>query len=102
MQAINAKIEATQKAQQRENEIKMAEAAAKIAEAEATGRANSVAIEAKTRAEANRVIAASLTPELVQYEALQKWNGELPRLVGGQGAVPFINVDTQSSAKPAK
>jgi hypothetical protein len=39
---------------------------------------------------------ASLTPMLIQYEALQKWNGTLPEVT--TGAVPFINVDSLHGA----
>jgi hypothetical protein len=29
--------------------------------------------------------------KLVEYEAVQKWNGELPQYVGS-GSIPFINI----------
>ena len=91
VQAINAKIEATQKSQQRENEIKTADAQAKIDAAKAGGEAQSITIKAKATADANRIIAASLTPEFVQYEALQRWDGKLPTMTGS-GAIPFVTV----------
>jgi hypothetical protein len=34
----------------------------------------------------------------VQYRALEKWNGELPQMMG-TGAVPFVNV---GGLKPAQ
>ena len=43
-------------------------------------------------AEANRELASSITDQLVQYRALEKWDGVLPRMTGNS-AVPFINVD---------
>lgn len=33
--------------------------------------------------------ALSITPELVQYMAAQKWNGQLPSATSG---MPFINI----------
>jgi regulator of protease activity HflC (stomatin/prohibitin superfamily) len=45
---------------------------------------------ADAEAYANRVKQQSLTPELVQYEAIQQWDGHLPQYTGGQ--IPFINV----------
>ena len=51
-------------------------------------------------AKANKKLADSLTPALVQYQAIQKWDGALPRLNGG-GAVPFIDVGKDLAAKPA-
>lgn len=81
--AINAKIEATQKAQQSENEVRAAEAEAKKKIATAEGEAKS-----------NRIKMESLTPQLIQYEAVQKWNGQLPQYVGS-GAIPFIGMGVQ-------
>lgn len=46
----------------------------------------------------NKTVAASITAEYVQYKALEKWNGELPQMMG-TGAVPFVNM---SAAKPQK
>lgn len=44
------------------------------------------------KAEANRILAASVTPELVQYQAVIKWDGKLPVTSLGGSAVPFIGV----------
>ena len=90
--AINSKIEATQKAQQRENELREAEAEAKKVVAKAEGEAESTLTVAKAEAEAIRLKSAALTPQIVQYEAIQKWDGMLPKF-SGSGVVPFINVD---------
>lgn len=89
--SINAKIEATQKAQQRQNEVAQARAEAEKQIEAARGVAESISIQAQAQAEANRKLAASLTPELVQYEAIQKWNGTLPT-VTAPGAMPLINL----------
>jgi regulator of protease activity HflC (stomatin/prohibitin superfamily) len=92
--SINAKIAATQIAQQRQNEIVEAKAAADKKIEEARGDAESIRLRAIAQAEANIIIARSINPTLVQYKAIEKWNGELPRLTGN-GAVPFINVETK-------
>lgn len=94
--AIDAKIGATQKAQQRENEIQQAIAEAQIRIEDARGRAESILLEAEAQAEANRLLAESLTAELVEYRALDIWDGVLPVYVGGEGPTPFVNV-TQPS-----
>lgn len=88
--AINAKIAAIQRAQQRENEVAEQKAMAAKAVADAEGFAQSTLLKAKSQAQANRILAESLTSELVQYEALQKWNGILPNVTGA--SVPFINI----------
>jgi len=46
---------------------------------------------AEAQATANERLTRSLTPQLVQYEALQKWDGKLPQMTGS-GAVPFIQI----------
>lgn len=89
--SLNAKIRATQEAEQRENEIKTTKAEALKAEEKARGEANAVMLRAQAEADANLLISKSLTPELVQYEAIKRWTGELPRMTGGS-AIPFVDV----------
>lgn len=88
--AINAKIEATQKAQQRENELQTATAQAQIEREKARGEADAKVIAAKGEAEANRLVQASLTTELVEYTKANKWNGILPTTTGG--VIPMMNI----------
>lgn len=89
--SINAKIEATQRTQQRQNEIEQTKAEAQKKIEEARGRAEAIRLEAEAQAKANLEIAKSLTPELVNYNAINKWDGVLPKMTGSQ-AVPFIDV----------
>ena len=89
--AINAKIEATQKAQQRENELQTAKAQAEIAREEARGDADAAIIAAKGRAESNKMIQASITKELIEYTKAQRWDGKLPQVTGS--SVPMINMN---------
>jgi regulator of protease activity HflC (stomatin/prohibitin superfamily) len=97
--AIDEKNRALQTTLQREQEIIKAKAEAEIKIAEARGRAESVLLEARAQSEANKLVAASITPELVRYRALDRWDGALPRLSGG-GAVPFIDVSPDVAAGP--
>lgn len=90
--ALNGKIEATQRAQQIENEIRTAKAEAEKTIATSEGAAKAILIEAEGQASANKILAASITPELVQYRALDKWNGILPTTMIPGGSAPFINV----------
>lgn len=90
--ALNAKINATQKAQQRRNEIEQAKAEAQVKIEEARGDAESVLLKARAEAEANTIVAQSLTPDLVRYRAISEWDGIMPRFVGGQAPLPFIDV----------
>lgn len=88
--ALNSKIEAMQRAQQRENELREAEAEAKKQVAQAEGQAKCAILKAESEAKANLVLAKSITPELIQWQSMQKWDGKLPQVSGT--ATPFINV----------
>lgn len=47
---------------------------------------------AEAEARANQLKQSSLTPELLQYETIQKWDGVLPKVTGKDGGV-FMNFD---------
>lgn len=74
------------------SKVAQAKAEADIKIAEARGRAESTLVEARAQADSNRILSESITPELVRYRSIDKWNGELPRFHGGGGPVPFIDV----------
>ena len=97
-EAIDSKNAATQKAQQRLNEVQQSKAEADKKIEEARGDAESLLKVAEAQAKANRLLADSLTAEFVQYQAITKWNGELPRMTGS-AAVPFIDVTGQAGLK---
>lgn len=94
VKSLNAKIEATQIALQRENEVKTAEAQAAIEIAKAKGEAESLRLRSEAEANAIRVKAQALesNPKLVDLNAVEKWDGKLPVNMYGGGPVPFINV----------
>jgi regulator of protease activity HflC (stomatin/prohibitin superfamily) len=94
--ALDAKVEATQLAQKAENEVQTATARAQIAVAEAKGRSESVLVEAEAQAEANKLLTQSITPALIQYRSIEKWDGKLPTVTGG--SIPFINMNLGASA----
>lgn len=89
--SITEKIGATQKAQQRQNEVAQARAEADKKIEEARGQADSLLKVAEAQAKANELLAESITDTLVRYKALEKWDGVLPRMTG-EGAIPFIDV----------
>jgi regulator of protease activity HflC (stomatin/prohibitin superfamily) len=88
--ALNSKIEAMQRAQQRENELREAEAEAKKQIAKADGQARCVIVQAESESKANLLLSRSVTAELIQWQAVQKWDGKLPSVTSG--ATPFIQV----------
>lgn len=89
MAALNKKIESIQRAQQRENELRETEAEAKKKIAQTEGEARSKLIRGEADAEYNRKITSTLTPSLLQYNYIQKWDGKMPYAVGGDKA-PMI------------
>lgn len=96
VEAINAKIQATQKAQQRENEVAQAKAEADKLVETARGEAESALLVAEASAKAIRIKGDALreNPRLVELSAIEKWNGVMPQFVGSN-AVPFVNVPTK-------
>lgn len=87
VKALNAKIEAVQRAQQRENELRESEAEAKKVMAKAHGEAESALIRARAESEANLTLSKSLTKELIHWQTIQKWDGQLPKAMGAEGVL---------------
>ncbi len=79
-QAIEAKVIAEQRVKQAEFEVK-----------EATQRAGAKIAEAEGLAKAQSLQKATLTQEFLQFEAIKKWDGKMPQVVGS-GNAPFINI----------
>jgi regulator of protease activity HflC (stomatin/prohibitin superfamily) len=77
--AIEQKQVAQQRAQQSEYELQQAKVEAERQIAQAQG-----------QAEAQKLIQQTLTPQLIQQQAIQKWDGKLPTVVGGNGVLPMI------------
>lgn len=98
IESINAKIEATQRAQQRQNEVAQARAEADKKIEEARGQAESILRVAEAQAKANELLAESLTFEFVQYQAITKWDGVLPRMIG-ESAIPFVDVTKEAGVQ---
>jgi regulator of protease activity HflC (stomatin/prohibitin superfamily) len=91
--AINNKLKANQFAQQRANEVAAAKAEADKAIETARGTAESQLIVARAEADSIRLKGEALSqnPRLIEYKALEQWDGKLPQMTGN-GAIPFIQV----------
>lgn len=89
--AIQQKSIAQQNAdkQKIENEaaIAKAEADKQVAITNAEAEAQKTSIAADAQAEANRKIAESLSEPLIEYQKIQKWDGKLPTVSGGNALV---------------
>lgn len=55
----------------------------------ATVQAKQKVVTATAEAKAMKLKEVSVTPELIQWEAVQKWNGKLPHIMAG-GKLPFM------------
>lgn len=91
---MQEKMAAQQQAQQAEYELQKQQMLAKAAVAKAEGEGQSILVRAKAQAEANRLLQSTLSQNLIQSMAIDKWDGTLPQVSGG--SVPFVNL------KPAK
>jgi regulator of protease activity HflC (stomatin/prohibitin superfamily) len=102
-QAINRAMEATQNAIQAENRVRQVKAEAEQAVAEAhgaaeaarqraEGEADAVLIRARADARANEIIRLSTTGSVLQYRAVQRWDGKLPLYQGGD-KLPLLTFD---------
>ena len=83
IEANTAKVEAN-----KNKEVAAVEAETKKIQAQ--GDADAALIAAEAEAQANREIAKSLTPELIQKQKYDKWNGKLPT-VSADGGSTIIN-----------
>ncbi|QCR38785.1 SPFH domain-containing protein [Nissabacter sp. SGAir0207] len=93
-ESINAKIEATQRALLRENEIAQSKAEAQKAIEQARGEAEATTLRAKAEADAIALRGDALrkNPEVLQLEAINKWNGTLPQTLTSGAATPFLSL----------
>ena len=51
----------------------------------------------QSEARANLMLRRSMSPQVMQYRALEKWNGKLPVMNGG-GALPMLTFDASKLA----
>jgi regulator of protease activity HflC (stomatin/prohibitin superfamily) len=88
--AIEAKQVAQQQVETQKQVLAQREIEAQQKVATAKGEAESILVVAQGQAKANDALSRSISPILVQYKGVEKWNGVLPQVSGG--AVPFINL----------
>ena len=88
--AINAKTTASQKAMQIENELRQSTAEARKRVAQAEGEAQAIKIRADAQAYANQKLASSLSPVLVDYKRIEKWDGKMPQVQGAASTLLSI------------
>jgi regulator of protease activity HflC (stomatin/prohibitin superfamily) len=93
--AIEAKPVAQQQVETQKQVLAQREIEAQQKVATARGEAESIQRVAQGQAKANDALSRSISPILVQYKGIEKWNGTLPQVSGG--AVPFIDLGRMGS-----
>jgi regulator of protease activity HflC (stomatin/prohibitin superfamily) len=97
--AIEAKQVAQQQVETQRQVLAQREIEAQQKVATAKGEAESILVVAQGQAKANEVLSRSISPILVQYKSVEKWNGILPQVSGS--AVPFIDLGKIEKSSPA-
>ena len=77
--AIEQKQVAQQRAQQAQYELDRAKVVAQ-----------QKIVEATAQSQAQKLLQQTLTPEIIQQQAIAKWDGRLPQVIGGKGVLPMI------------
>src|SRR5512136_2459410 len=88
--AIEAKQVAQQQVETQKQILAQREIEAQQKVATAKGEAESIQVVAQGQAKANDALSRSITPILVQYKSIEKWNGILPQVSGT--AMPLIDL----------
>lgn len=104
-QEFNNAIEAKQVAEQnllktkteQEQAIVIAEAEAKKKVIAADADAKAIQTKADAQAKANKVLTQSLSDKLINYQAIEKWDGVLPKVASS--ANPLVSLDLDGTAE---
>jgi regulator of protease activity HflC (stomatin/prohibitin superfamily) len=93
--AIEAKQVAQQQVETQKQILAQREIEAQQKVATAKGEAESILVVAQEQAKANEVLSRAITPILVSYKSIERWNGVLPQVSGG--VIPFIELGKMSA-----
>jgi regulator of protease activity HflC (stomatin/prohibitin superfamily) len=95
--AVEAKQVAQQQVETQRQVLAQREIEAQQKVATAKGEAESILVVAQGQAKANDALSRSISPILVQYKGIERWNGILPQV--SSGAVPFIDLGKMQEKK---
>jgi regulator of protease activity HflC (stomatin/prohibitin superfamily) len=89
---IAARVENEQRAIATQAQVATANATANIQKAQAEGYATAKLTRARADAEATKLMGEALrsNPESIEQQAINKWNGSVPQIIGSTSQVPFI------------
>ncbi|ECT3983995.1 SPFH/Band 7/PHB domain protein [Salmonella enterica subsp. houtenae serovar 53:z4,z23:-] len=92
IESINAKVTANQKTLQRQQEVEQRKAEANMLREQANGEADAIRARAEADAIKLRGEALRQNPNVMELEAINKWNGQLPQYMTQGANTPFITV----------
>ena len=92
-----AQLEAEQQAIENQREIDKAVAEAQVIKTKAEAQAEAKIIEAQAQAEANRLLEESLSEDILRKQYIDKWNGELPQVLGGDNPSLLIDMSNENA-----
>jgi regulator of protease activity HflC (stomatin/prohibitin superfamily) len=93
-QSVEQRMLAQVEIQRREQNLRTTEVEAQIARTKAEGEANAIRLRGEAEGAAIRARAEALrsNPDLVQLQAVEKWDGKLPQTMVPSSALPFVNL----------
>ena len=98
---VESKVVAFQKYLTEQNNLKAVQVIANqtVVQAQAQARAN--VARATGESQAIEIITAQLrqSPQYLQWQAINRWNGKMPYALGGSGAVPFFQLPVQQQSQ---
>jgi regulator of protease activity HflC (stomatin/prohibitin superfamily) len=99
-QSVEQRMLAQVEIQRREQNLRTTEVEAQIARTRAEGEANAIRLrgEAEAAAISARAEALRMNADLVQLQAVEKWDGKLPTTMVPSTALPFINLQPAGNA----
>jgi regulator of protease activity HflC (stomatin/prohibitin superfamily) len=99
-QSVEQRMLAQVEIQRREQNLRTTEVEAQIARTRAEGEANAIRLrgEAEGAAIKARAEALRMNADLVQLQAVEKWDGKLPTTMVPSTALPFINLQPAGNA----
>ena len=86
-QAIQNVVNAQNELERSKIEKERAEVEAETARIKAKGESDALIIQADGQSAANYKLQQSLTQNVIEQRRIEKWNGELPKIVGGNGII---------------
>lgn len=90
-----AYVNAVEEKQVAEQRLLKAKTEKEEAIVKAEAEAETLRIQAEAQAKANQTLNKSINENLIEYEKIQKWNGELPKVTDGSAIINFSDLLTE-------